>query len=643
MSQVTTVTRLDFPISDLPVGDIMPPMDFEHPTWPIVDGWEDSLCPKSGFGLPSGKQRIDTPNGPAIRFAPSRGLLGGERALMAGEQAWADCSVRCVVEPIQIECDQTMDTWFSNLARVGIVLRAETSRRFYWFGVEGRRQLVLYRRDDEDWRPLAMLACPDDVGRVTLEATITGDRIEAHCPELDASFDVRDSTFANGRCGVRSVGESLLYELSVQCSSEVERTWIQLDSSLPDAVKVGEIRLKPGQQFITAAPMTSADQHDLLIWERERIFATDWSGNERWSVEGTFNPTHAYVGSQRVYLMAGKMSESESTVNVRGQSHKQVKTEAMVVLDGTNGKQITRVPIPADPDMDLVHVRGSRVSNSKDDFAFEVGTSIGPGSIDFIYRRDHPGGRCPVWAYDAQGNLLWYRRVRVPYGHHNSIHIADIDGDGRREVLAGAACFAEDGTFLWEQEHASEMLHIAGAVHYDATVVQEPARYEGDEPVTFMVGGSAGVYVADATDGKTLAIHRIGHAQWGIPMKVRDDLPGRQILCGTRWGNMGIMSLLTNRGERLWTIQPDYIAQGTCAVQWNPQGAQHIWVNTTRHTQGLYDGYGRMVSTLEPIREIWGNREARQVKSMALKRTPADAQNTLGIVIDDAVHLFEPG
>ena len=61
-------------------------------------------------------------------------------------------------------------------------------------------------------------------------------------------------------------------------------------------------------------------------------------------------------------------------------------------------------------------------------------------------------------------------------------------------------------------------------------------------------------------------------------------------------------------GDRLWTIQPDYIGQGSCPIQWGNLDAKLIWANTTGPVQAFYDGYGRRVKELTELRRLCGDR-----------------------------------
>jgi hypothetical protein len=185
------------------------------------------------------------------------------------------------------------------------------------------------------------------------------------------------------------------------------------------------------------------------------------------------------------------------------------------------------------------------------------------------------------------------------------------------------------------------MQRIFGAQHYDAVALGAFAGDEEVDPVAFLLGGSAGLYVVDALTGKTRSVHRIGHAQGRHVGKVRADLPGEQVLAVTRWGNYGILTLFSGRGERLWSIQPDYIGQGTCPVWWGDGETQLIWANTTGPVQAFYDGYGRRVKALTALSDLWGDRMRRDVGT-GVVRLGSDATDYLSMSIDGRLYIFGP-
>jgi hypothetical protein len=277
------------------------------------------------------------------------------------------------------------------------------------------------------------------------------------------------------------------------------------------------------------------------------------------------------------------------------------------------------------------------------DFSFEAGFAERDGEPDFLVRQWHSrfgGGGINLWVYDRSANLLWTRENETLYGHHNAVHWADVNRDGQPEVLAGGTCLSAKGELLWTHDEADEMRRIKGARHYDA-VLAPPETQTHTDTVAFLIGGSAGVYAVDARTGETRAVHRVGHAQWGMWCDVRDDLPGTECIVGTRWGNYGILTLFSAGGERLWSIQPDYVLQSSCPVQWTAAGPQLIWINTSEHAMGLYDGHGRLVHPLPALRSVFAGKTRMHVQATAWRRRPG-GRDWLGLESEGKMILFRP-
>jgi hypothetical protein len=211
-------------------------------------------------------------------------------------------------------------------------------------------------------------------------------------------------------------------------------------------------------------------------------------------------------------------------------------------------------------------------------------------------------------------------------------------------AMAGTL-FDPNGNIIWVHDLAYEMAKIPGAHHYDAVAIgdfcQDDSLTEKANPMAFLLGGSAGVYVVDALSGQTRMVHRVGHAQGRLIGKVRKDFPGQQILVACRWGNMGILNLFSGYGDRLWTIQPDYMGQGSCPVTWGDPEEQLIWMNTTGQVQSLYDGRGQRVKILHELRELWGNRMRKDVSTF-VTRMGTDPTELICIAFDGKIYAFKP-
>lgn len=634
------VTVRDVPIAALPLGEIAPPSDPDHATWVALDGWDDPFASRGGYNIRSRKTAVTRDGGAAIEFGHD--AFGG-RGLLTGESAWRDYTVECRLEMPAGDLPPSPDEPFGARARAGIVFRWITARAFYCFCVEPGR-LVLYRRRDEDWFELAAQDITPASGAVTLRVHAEGASLRADCPERGVHFEVSDGGLPEGKAGFRAAGPCYLYSLRL-CMTPAQQTAnaarqeerlaqvAHLGAALPDEEEVASLPIPPDAALLECVDFAQTGRCDLLWRLPQALLATTLDGRELWRLPESPSAlcvAAAAVNGSRIYALAGVRREAAGR-SVKGGAFSWVIADEALVLDGATGRVLKRAALPAVPDA------ASLVS-----FAVEAGLPTERPGPDFVlrdWRDSFQGGGCTLWAYDVDLNLLWQREVHPPFGHGNAVHLVDLNGDRRIHVLAGGVLYSPEGDILWAHDRAEELVRTPQAGHYDAALLDD---FNGDgDPTAFLAGGSAGLYVADGRTGRTRVVHRMGHAQWVLPCKLRDDLAGRQVMAGTRWGNPGILSLFSGGGERLWTTQPDCILQGACPVQWTSDGPEHIWMNTSRHAFGLYDGHGRLVKRLDRMRTLWDGEGRRGLVFRPLRRTP-DGLSLLACITGDRLRLFAP-
>ncbi|MHC4884383.1 MAG: FG-GAP repeat domain-containing protein [Planctomycetota bacterium] len=646
MNIATEMTRHSFPIVDLPLGPFAEPLQPTHESWTTIAPWTDPVAERGAYRDPSRKERIETEFGPAIAFHKSH---NGGRALTLEGVSIRNASLQCRIHQDQVGVVPNNDGHNILSARAGLAFRMETIRRHYLFCIEDTTRLVLYRRIDDEWFVLNARRVSPPQGPITLRVDLEGDTITATCPELEIELIAEDSTLPRGKVGYRSYGASTLFDLTVTQTAEQgaeTETFAQEQASqvaaraqaLPDAVPAGSWDISKGRPLL-CGNFADESRNDLLWSTPEGIEARTWEGEVLW--HRPITPIMQELGEaiidghRRLYLLAGERGRMEKTA-VTGKAAADVIASDIVILDGASGEVVTQVPLPEDPD------RPGTLN--KFDFGYESGLACQDGELDFYirqWRKGMGGGGVDVWAYDRQGKLLWTRQNETIYGHHNALHWADINGDGRKEMLAGGTCLSDRGELLWTHDLADEMRRYTGAGHYDAVLVQPECNRDTAPPIAFLVGGSAGVYVVDTHTGKTLATHRIGHAQWGLWCNLRDDLPGMECVVGTRWANYGILTCFAASGEKLWTIQPDYTLQPSCPVQWCESGPQHFWINTSEMGMGLYNGNGELAHTLPALRTAFKGMSRLQMPAAAFERSPG-GRHWLTLEKGDELFLFKP-
>lgn len=626
-----------------PPGQVLQTMeDRSEVTRQHFAGWATPLAPWGCYNQDSGAHVMEDDGRMVLEIAPQKG--NWDRAIVTEQADIRDCTIIAQIKPIDEGGWPSADRADCTEALVGIVFRAHTSRHYYQFGIEGRRRAVLYRRTDDEWALLAGEAIQLPDGYVTLQVALDGDGIRCQCSELGVDFLCTDTSIPEGKVGVRTIGRARLTSLCVTQTpaqqardsqrKQARETAIEsLGANIPDPVPIRTLDLDALGGKPTFGDFAEPDRFDMLV-AGETLRAMTVDGEALWEVPHSIRQmifSEATGPNGRlVYGFIGRRAV-ETRLNVAGTTSDWAVAEEMCVIEGKTGEVVARAIVP---DMEEP-VRFT-------DFSLTTANLTGNGKTDVIlreWRRDAGDGGFNVWAYDRNLNLLWHNRVKTPYGHNSAIQFFDVNEDGRDEVLAGGTLLSADGDTLWEHDLAHEMSQINGAGHYDSVALGAFADDAEVDPVAFLFGGSAGVYVLDGTTGRTRMIHRIGHAQTHVKCRsVPSDLPGTQIVASCRWGNFGIMTCLAGRGDRLWTLQPD-IVPGVTPVEW--AGQPLLWVNPSGAAQALYDGYGRKVKVLHELRDLWGDRMRRDVV-VGVTRMGTDPRELLHLTVDGRMHVFGP-
>ena len=631
-------------LEECPPGPVLQTM--EEPTEvdrSVFADWETPLAPWGCFNRDSCLRVVRDGDRSVLEIDMPQGDWG--RALVTRVSDVRDCRVTADVTPVDAAAWPNADRSDCREALVGIVFRVRTSRCYYQFGIEGKRRVVLYRRADEEWSVLAQRDVPRVDESVTLEVALDGDGIRCTCGQLGVELFCTDTTIREGRAGVRAIGKARVSCLRItqtpsqagrdECRRRGRRGRLKrLGAGIPDAVPVRTIDVGVLGGTPVFSDFCNAARIDMLV-PGERLRAATVDGDVLWECpvlarQVVFSADRG-SGARLIFAFTGRRAV-ETRLNVSGTTSDWAVADEICVIDGKTGELVARTRLPTQEEP----VRFT-------DFSQTTARLSGSERTDIIlreWRRDAGDGGFNLWAYDRDLNLLWRNRVRVPYGHNSAVQFSDVDGDGRDEVLAGGTLFSADGHMIWEHDLADEMLRINGAGHYDSVALGAFADDPEVDPVAFLFGGSAGVYVVDGLTGRTRMVHRIGHAQTHIRAgALRPGLPGTQIVAFCRWGNFGITTLLSGAGDRLWTRQPSSIP-GVSAVRWADRDV--LWVNGTGAGQAFYDGYGRKIKELRALRELWGDRMRRDVRA-AVVRLGRDPTDLLAVTIDGTMHLFGPG
>jgi hypothetical protein len=648
-------------LAGCPPGPVLEPMQPSDPAHArFFASWDAPLATWGGFGLRSGLTAVQEGDRMVLEIGTQ------ERSLVTLPPLSRDYSMEASVRLLDAAAGPHNDRDDCTEAYIGVVFRMQDSRHFYLWAAEGGRRLVLYRRADDEWTVLAETPAEALERYLTLQVALDGDGIRVACPELSVMHHVTDATFPSGRAGIRGLGRSRTTSVEVWEAPSQQRRNARLarlaraeeerlGADIPDPVLVRTIDLSTLgtllRQGLTYAPIGEPFFCDFAVPGRQDMLVAGqtlramtvegeilWELNlpvdrlDNWPDQrlAVYSTAHTDQG-RWIYGMTGERARN-SSARSDGLHGEWVINDEMVIIAGATGEVLARAKLPP-LDPELRYADYSRTSANL--------TGSGRDIVLREWRRDAGGSGFKLWAYDEHLNPLWEQRVRVAYGHHDGLMVYDVDGDGRDEILAGGTMFDAEGNVLWEHDRMDEMARIYGGGHYDSVLMGHLADDPEVDPVAFILAGSAGVYVVDALTGRTRMRHRVGHAQFRTVGKYREDIPGQQVLVANRWGNMGILMLFSGHGDRLWTIQPDYIGEGSFPVRWGERKTDLLWANTSGPVQAFYDGHGRKVKDLPILRERWGQRMRHEVQRSVV-RMGTDPRELLTLTVDGVLYAYGP-
>jgi hypothetical protein len=245
------------------------------------------------------------------------------------------------------------------------------------------------------------------------------------------------------------------------------------------------------------------------------------------------------------------------------------------VLEGRSGKLLRTAWLP-------------RIAPEVKDRPYElnIGDSLvfvdlsGAGHPGEILVKDRYRG---FWVFDKTLKLLWDGIGQT--GHYP--YPADVDGDGRQEILIGYSLWGADGKPRWSHDATYRD-------HADALSIGNFTGRPSAGMRAYVDGSDEGFLVFEA-DGTLVKHHRLGHAQTQSVGKYRPDLAGLQILIANFWRNPGIVTLLDPDGTIL--AQEEMIPGSSHLepVNWRGDGQEFALLSGNVREGGMIDGHLRRV------------------------------------------------
>ena len=364
-----------------------------------------------------------------------------------------------------------------------------------------------------------------------------------------------------------------------------------------------EIDLKPYRgSFVSPGDLDGDGKVDFLLscmgphTTPAYLAAIDLSGRKLWEVGDASINTVGVAGYAREPTCRG----IASIYDVDGDGRAEVIAELwsddrpmLCLVDGASGRIKRQIPSPLD--MSVRQPEGYRSSRPVP--MALIARLNGPDAPPTIVLKYEASNTIPCHAFGLNGSLelLWHLETR-PTGMGHTPTVADIDDDGREEIVLGETVVGAKGTILWQQEFG---------IHADCTSVCDVAPSPGKE-----------VLMSICQQGPAYCLSDDGRILW---QKTRQDVPhGQAIWAGDfieevqgvevvilRSGHVGDFlsvrgsdgtelarfqhrSGLTRQGRRLY---PDFPVK----IRWKGPLLESLWLPIDRT---LVDGRGRVVQDL---------------------------------------------
>lgn len=516
-----------------------------------------------------------------------------ESLIITQDRHLGDCRVEARVRQFIPGALPNMDDEYCTVARNGLIFRLQDLRRYYQFCLEGYDRAVLYRRCDYERVVLGERRFPLDPRRYHhLVAQAQGDRLCCWCDGMLVA-QVRDRSYAEGAAGIR---------MNSVCRFQGIRigTWEEGQAAYVSRMSQREKKQREMRETVPRPALWRRYSNPRLSDGRPHFFRPRDTGPACLLVASnreTFKGYTLYDLNGELLWETPASAEGPGQFKFADMDGDGIK-EIVSLWDGgfaihrsDTGQQLAWAPWPKAGPFDRSQERAHI-------------THLYPAHLEgkahcdsVVLKDDGSAGGWTFWVLGADLSPKWNRTVQLPPMGHN-INLYDVDNDGCEEILAGYHCYKGDGTRLWMVEEARYWDVMNGARHPDSLIAGP--LWPGSVRAAYASGGE-GFVLVDAANGQVLARRGVGHVQGVMVGKFAKEVPGHQIMVGTRHQNYGILCCFDGEGQLLGRFQPDYLSQGGTVVNWTGDGEEHLLLSSSNPVLGLWDYRGNHLLDLRDL------------------------------------------
>jgi len=529
-----------------------------------------------------------------IREVDGRKVLHQEHEILAedknavvvtGDELWTDYAFEVELVPLSYENP------------VGIIYRVANARSYFMLSLEENHKWVWTRRRHQAWEKLKIRSRPYKIGEPRTLRVEVSDR--NHIFYLDGEqVDIlrRDHHHPAGKVGLLCNSPCDYRRVRVIMSKKAHEDYLKRKSDF----EAEERELS--QKYPKPELWKKIDLRKLAVNGRQMRWG-DLDGDGRLEFviaqrhQGVTGLLRRYIKGLTAFNLDGEVlwqwGENDTIPELfatdlpfqvcdldhDGRAEVILSYDFKIeVLNGLTGEAINSVPTPKHgpkhPDSFYPEDKWERIPAG----ALYFCDLTGAGSVgDFLIKDDYNN----IWAYSRDFKQLWTACLNA--GHYP--YAADIDSDGRDEVLQGYTLFDHDGTILFD---------LGMQDHSDAGFM----GLTGDECFpgmhAYFCAGEEGVIVSDMK-GKVLYKEILGHAQRAAIGDFCPDVPGCEFAQATYWGEHNIVTVHAADGRKLAEYQPHHIGSTLAATDWVGDGTALLLLSGDEKLGGMMDGWGRRV------------------------------------------------
>lgn len=505
--------------------------------------------------------------------------------LSAGDQAWTDYSVDVRFTP------EESPGW------TGIAMRYRNDRCFYFAGIEGNTFVLNAVNHGVAFRALNVKRLAEapladfSAKEIHLTVTVAGNSLRAAI-DNGPSLTAQDDTFPSGGIALIADGPaayaSLRVTTGVDTAHAIEET-IGAREQKEAQLQSANPKMKCWKKFfikdygvgrnVRFGDLDGDGRMDMLFGQMVHHGPKDRASELSCLTAVTLDGKVLWqTGEPDVWKYRLTNDVAFQIHDLDGDGRNEAiycMNQELVAADGATGRVIYNIPTPPIPENTPAPY--NKMPRLLGDSLFFCDLQGNGRPSDFIIKDRYTN----YWAYNKRFELLWHGQCNT--GHYPCS--ADIDQDGKDEVVIGYSLLDDDGTVLWSLDKSLQD-------HNDGVAIV--SLREDDSPQIICAASDEGLVVLDLM-GNILRHEYLGHVQNPVIANFRPDLPGLELVTVNFWGNQGIIHFFDAKGSLYHDMEPGPHGSLCLPVNWRGDGVEFFVLSANPDWGGLYDGWGRCV------------------------------------------------